>query len=101
MTAPTCFRGQVERVAAWWAMPMKYSFQPARISGLHCSSGPIREQLFAATYGNVTRTQSFMRYPHKSGLQVSGNRGVMIIGRSAEIGGFHPDFSLTRPSRFI
>src|SRR5258706_7844869 len=32
MTAPTCFRGQVDRVAACCAMPMKYSFHPARMA---------------------------------------------------------------------
>jgi hypothetical protein len=30
ITAPTCFRGQVERVAAWWAMFMKYVCQSTR-----------------------------------------------------------------------
>src|SRR3954462_3355743 len=32
MTAPTRLRGQVERVAACCAMPMKYSFHPARMN---------------------------------------------------------------------
>jgi hypothetical protein len=60
-----------------------------------------RTQLLAATDGNVTPSRRNMGYPHKLGPEVFGNRGVTIIGSSAEIGGFHADFSLTRRARFI
>src|SRR5258706_6153069 len=38
ITAPTCFLGQVDRVAAWCAIPMKYSFHPARMEA-NCNGG--------------------------------------------------------------
>jgi hypothetical protein len=47
MTAPTCFRGQVDRVAAWIARFMKYRFQETRFIVTQTSSLAAKKNAFS------------------------------------------------------